>query len=262
MMIEKLMISFYNTFMKLQTILNHILHADQDFNLIKDHDVICVGVSGGKDSMVLLAALYAYSRYSKHPFSIKAIHLKLGFSEVDMSPVENWCKKSGIEYHCESTRVAEALAFYEQSEGKRSCSRCSKYKKACISEAARKYNCNKIAFAHHGDDAVETLFLNMIHGGRLATFQPKMVLERNQLTFIRPLIYCSEDEIRKVAISEHLPIVKSGCPNDGITQRTEMKNMLENLYRNYPQAKNNFYRMLWDEEHINLWHKIKNKEPE
>lgn len=240
--------------MKLQTICNRILHADEDYNLIEDNDIICVGISGGKDSIVLLAALNEYKRYSQHKFEIKGIHLDLGFNEDDMSIVENWCHEHGIEYHSESTKIAETLRHHSLKDGKISCSRCSKYKKACISEAARKYGCNKIAFAHHGDDAIETIFMNMIHGGRISTFLPKIQLEKNHFSFIRPLIYCTENEVRNAANINQLPIVKSNCPNDGTSERTEIKKMLEDIYMKYPKARLNFIKMLSDEKHLNIWH--------
>ena len=120
-------------------------------------------------------------------------------------------------------------------------------------KACKKYNCNKIAFAHHADDAIETLFMNMMHGGRLATFEPKMNLDKSGLVFIRPLIYTFESEIQKVTNQLKLPVTKNTCPNDKHTERQRIKEMLNQMYNDTPQAKNNFLKMISNREQINLW---------
>lgn len=239
-------------FMNLQEILKEIRHVDNDYHIFEDKDRIAIGLSGGKDSMVLLESLYQLSRFKDFNFEIVAIHIDLGFSKMDFSKINEYCLSRNIEVHHEPSQVYEILKHYEKN-GKLSCSRCSKYKKACIVQAALKYNCNKIAFAHHADDAIETLFMNMIHGGRIATFEPKMNLDKSGLIFIRPLIYTFESEIQKITNQLNLPVTKNTCPNDKHTERQRIKEMLNQMYLDTPQAKNNFLKMISNTKQINLW---------
>lgn len=241
--------------MKLQTILRGIRKADEDYCLIEENDKIAVGVSGGKDSMVLLTALHMYSKFSNKNFKVIGIHIQLGFPDMDFSSVDNYCKELGIEFHKIPSQVYEILKKNPDKNGKIQCSLCSKFKKATVIDAAKSFGCNKTAFGHHSNDAVETILLNMIYGGSLATFQPKMYLSNTDMIFIRPLIYCYEEDIIHAQKINEIPYVKSTCPNDGNTQRQVMKEMLEDLYQKFPMAKNNFLRMLSNVEQVSLWEK-------
>lgn len=128
-------------------------------------------------------------------------------------------------------------------------------KKAAINSVAVNLGANKVAFAHHIDDAVETLFMNMISGGRLATFKPQMYLDRADITFIRPLILVEETLISKVQREKKLPLLPYTCPNNKKTRREDMKQLLTALYTTYPSAKQNFQLMLMNENQTNLWDK-------
>lgn len=241
--------------MKLQDILRKIKKADEDYGMIADGDCIAVGVSGGKDSMVLLSALHMYSKYPDKHFRVVGIHINLGFPDMCFDEVQRFCEQNGITFHSEPSKVYEILQRNLDRHGRIRCSLCSKFKKALVIAAAKQYGCNKTAFAHHGDDAVETLFLNAIYGGRLATFKPQMFLTETQMMFIRPLIYCFEEEILHAQQLNQIPFVKSTCPNDGDTKRTEIKHMLAELYRKYPSAKGNFLYMLSNQKQVDLWQK-------
>jgi tRNA(Ile)-lysidine synthase TilS/MesJ len=248
--------------MPFKQILGAIRRADIDFNLIQDKDRVCVGVSGGKDSLLLLQALSVYrhikKRYDHASFEVVGIHLEMGFSGGDFEPIRQYEQAHQVEYHDEPTRIYDILRLYPDHHGNISCSRCSTLKKGAIVKTAQKYNCNKTAFAHHADDAVETLLLNMIYGGRIATFEPAMHLSRTEMDFIRPLVYCREEDIRNTALNElQLPIVKSGCPNDGYTKRQGMKELLNDIYIRYPEAKENFLTSLSNQEQLKLWVKGK-----
>jgi tRNA 2-thiocytidine biosynthesis protein TtcA len=241
----------------MRKVLGCIRKADRDFQLIDENDKIAVGISGGKDSIVLLYGLYLYKKLTQKKFEILAIHLKLGFEGMDMTPMEHWCEKMGIDLLQVETDVYKILKIQANAEGRLPCSLCSKFKKGYVIDEAVKNGCNKIAFAHHGDDAVETLFLNMIYGGRIATFRPKMYLTRKQVTFIRPLLYVFENDIRCAVENEQLPVVTSTCPMDKNTQREEIKLLLDQMYKLYPTAKDNFMTMLSNQKQLDLWHKNK-----
>lgn len=251
--------------MSFKQILGAIRRADLDYDLIHDGDRICIGVSGGKDSTLLLYALSVYRRiamkYDHKSFSVLGIHLEMGFPGMDFEPLRAYLKEQDIPYLDYPTRIYDILKLYPDHDGNIQCSRCSTLKKGAIVNAAIENGCNKTAFAHHADDAIETLALNMIYGGRINVFEPAMHLERKNMDFIRPLIYCAEDDIRRTAIEElHLPIVRSGCPNDGYTKRAEIKEMLSKLYRDYPQARENLLTSLSNQEQLKLWVKAAPKD--
>ncbi len=241
--------------MNVQTILRKIRRADHDYHLITDGDVIAVGVSGGKDSMVLLCALHMYSKFKDKNFKVVGIHIEMGFPNMDFAQVDQFCKTWGIELHHYPSQIYAILKRNLAKNGALQCSLCSKFKKATVITAAKELGCTKVAFGHHSDDAVETLFLNMIHGGKIATFLPKMYMSRTDTTFIRPLIYCHENDIVQAQKSNDIPFVKSTCPNDGFTQRQDIKELLQKLYVEYPMAKGNFIYMLHNKEQIALWDK-------
>ena len=242
--------------MNLQKILGDIRKADLDYGLIQDGDRIGVGVSGGKDSMVLLTALHMYSKFKGKNFKVIGIHIKLGFPNMDFQEVVSFCEKHGIESHQFDSKVYDILKMHPDKDGKIKCSLCSKFKKATVNEAAKELNCNKVAFGHHADDAIETLMMNAIYGGKISTFLPMMYLSKADITFIRPLIYSYESDILQALEINQIPFVKSTCPNDGYTQRQAMKDMLTSLYETYPMAKQNFLTMLSNEEQNELWHRI------
>ena len=241
--------------MELHTILGDIRKADQDYHLIDDGDRIAVGVSGGKDSMVLLTALHMYSKFADRNFEVVGIHIKLGFPNMDFSEVVAFCRQQGITFYQYDSQVYEILKRNPDKEGNIKCSLCSKFKKATVIDAAKKLNCTKVAFGHHSDDAVETLLMNAIHGGKLATFLPKMYMSRTDTTFIRPLVYSYESDILSALERNQIPFVKSTCPNDGYTERQAMKDMLQEFYRSYPMAQKNLIRMLYNEDQVELWHR-------
>jgi len=229
----------------IRSILGQIRKADQKFDFFHEHDRILIGVSGGKDSMVLLYALNQYRHFKCVNFDIVPVILDLGFPGFDANPIKKYVDSLGLELIViDSKDVYQILKVQQKDAPHLPCSICSRMKKAAINKAAKELGCNKVAFAHHGDDAVETLFMNEIFGGRIATFQPKMFLERAGIEFIRPLILCHENEIARAQKEEQIPAFPSHCPNDGNTMRAEMKNMLNDIYRKYPSAKDNFFLMM------------------
>ena len=232
--------------------------ADLDYGLIDDGDKIAIGISGGKDSNLLLYCLYLYrflaaNTFNKH-FDIVGIHIDLGFGEEDFKVIEDWFSDYPIDIVAEKSKIADILDIHRKN-GKIECSRCSTLKKGAVIQVAKRLDCNKVAFAHHSDDAIETLLLNMIYGGRIATFDPKMHLSNQDITFIRPFIYAFEKDIKKATREISLPSIKSGCPNDGFTKRQDIKVLLHEIYHQYPHAKENFQLSLHNTDKINLWHK-------
>ena len=238
----------------MKKILGNIRKADADFGMIKEGDKVAVGVSGGKDSMTLLYALHLYQKFAPVKFDLVGITLKLGFSGMDFNPVVEFCKAHDIEYHMVDTKVFEILQAKADKAGRLPCSLCSKFKKALLIKKAVELGCNKVSMAHHADDATETMVMNMIHNGFISTFKAKMYMDESDITFIRPLIYCYESDIIKVA-KKHVPIVPSTCPMDKHTGREDIKMMLADLYEKYPFSKANLLNSMKNVERVSLLEK-------
>ena len=229
----------------LRTILASIRKADQKFDFFHENDKILIGVSGGKDSMVLLKALSQFQHFKCVNIEIVPVILDLGFEGFDAEPIKKYVNSLGLELKVvDSKEVYQILKVQQKDAPHLPCSICSRMKKAAINKAAKELGCNKVAFAHHGDDAIETLFMNEIFGGRVASFQPKMHLDRADIEFIRPLILCHEKDIIQCQKEEKIPSFPSHCPNDGNTMRAEMKALLKGIYKKYPSAKDNFFLMM------------------
>lgn len=245
--------------MSIKRILGYIRKADQDFNLIPDGSSIAVGVSGGKDSILLLYALSLYQKFNHKHFNLIGIHIDMGFGNMDFTNVDDFCMKHHITLIHVPSDIYEILKRNPKNDGEIACSLCSKFKKASVIQAAKMHQCDTIAFAHHADDAIETLFLNMIYGGKINTFQPKMTMDDTDVLFIRPLIYATEREIERTCNLLELPIVPSTCPVDKKTQREEIKQLLFTLYRMYPMSHQNFLSMLSNQKQLALWQKEGNE---
>lgn len=238
----------------IRNILAALRKADRDYSLIDSGDKILVGLSGGKDSLSLLRALSVYGKFAGKTFDVKPVFLDLGFGNADVDGLKKYCASLGMElYVSDSTFVYDVLKTHQGKKKHIPCSICSRMKKAAMNRIAQELGYNKVAFAHHNDDAVETLFMNMIHGGRVATFEPKMYLEKAGITFIRPLIYCRESDLRGLAEEEHLPVLASKCPANGNTEREWSKEFLHSLYLAHPEARDNFRSMLFNYESFQLY---------
>lgn len=250
----------------IRAILGQIRKADQKYSFFNEKDRIMIGVSGGKDSMVLLYALNQYKNFKCVNFEIVPAILDLGFPGFDATEMVEFTAKLGLKLQVvDSKEVYQILKVQQKDAPHLPCSICSRMKKAAINNVAKELGCNKVAFAHHADDAIETLFMNQIFGGRFATFQPKMYLERSGIEFIRPLILCHEDMIKKCVKEEHIPVFPSHCPNDGNTMRAEMKDLLHQIYTKYPMAKKNYLSMLENHEkevlfYQDFYYKIERKD--
>lgn len=240
----------------IRTVLACIRKADQKYNLINHGDKIVIGLSGGKDSLALTYALTLYHKFSHTDFVIQPVILDLGFDRFDSSKLSAWCESLGLKLIVNDSKEVYKILLAAQDDHKHlPCSICSKMKKAAINKVANDLGFNKVAFAHHADDAIETLLMNEIYGGRVATFSPKMHLEKADITFIRPLSLVRESDIVRLCKEENLPVMDSICPADKHTTREDIKVLLENIYKQYPFAKENFLTMLDNYEKQDIWDK-------
>ena len=237
----------------MKMVLGCIRRACEDFDLIQDGDRIGVGVSGGKDSLLLLYALSLYRRFARQRFEVVALTLSMGLEPFDVSPIQALCDRLGVEYIVRKTEIGHII--FDVRKEKNPCSLCAKMRRGALNELAREVGCNKVALGHHRDDALETLLLCLLHEGRIHTFHPKSYLSRMDLTVIRPMVYVPEKHVIHVAKQLELPVVKSPCPANGNTQREEMKNLLDALCRRYPNARELMLSALRNQEQYGLWEK-------
>ena len=213
--------------------------ACDDYNLIDEGDRIAIGISGGKDSLTLLYALSGLRRFYPKPFEIEAISVNLGFDDLDLSPVKDLCDKLDVDLRVIDTNIYR-IVFEERKEGN-PCSLCAKMRKGALNKAIKEHGCNKVAYAHHKDDVVETLMMSLIFEGRFMTFRPLTYLDRSEISVIRPMIYVNESDVIGFRNKFDLPVVKSKCPADGYTKRQYVKELLAGLNRENPGVKDRMF---------------------
>lgn len=225
--------------MKLQQLLSYTRKAVDDYQMIQPHDKIALGISGGKDSLTLLYALKHLQRFYPVPFTLRAITVHLGFEKFDLSPIKSLCQELNVPYDIVQTDIAQ-IVFQEKKEVS-PCSLCAKMRKGALNDTIKALGCNKVAYAHHKDDIVETMLLSLIYEGRFHSFSPVTYLDRMDLTLIRPLMYVPEAEIIGFQNKYQLPTVKNPCPQDGITKREYVKQLLRQLNLENPGVKNRMF---------------------
>ncbi len=240
----------------IRTVLACIRKADQRYNLINHGDKIMIGLSGGKDSVALTYALSLYQKFSHTDFVIQPVMLDLGFPGFNPYEMNKFCESLGLKLLVvDNTEVYRILQIQQKDKEHLPCSICSRMKKASMNKVAKELGFNKVSFAHHADDAIETYMMNTLFGGRVASFSPKMHLERADITFIRPLIHVRESDIIKLVKEENLPVLASGCPANMHTRREDMKLLLKDIYKKWPIAKDNLLTMLSNYEKEDIWGK-------
>ena len=221
-------------------LLSYVRRCVEDYDIIKPGDRIAVGVSGGKDSITLLAGLAGLRTFYPVPFTVEAFTLDMGHVDggegMDFTPVAEFCKELDVPYTILPSEIHHII--FDLRKEKNPCSMCAKMRRGALHNALMDHGIHKIALGHHFDDAVETFFLSLFYEGRLSCFQPVTYLDRMGITQIRPLLYCGEGMVRGAAKRHNLPIVHNPCPADGNTRRQEVKELVAELSKTYPNLKN------------------------
>lgn len=225
--------------MTLQKVMSQVRRALDDYHMITDNDRIAVGISGGKDSLTLLLALHGLMRFYPKPFTLHAVTVDLGFDNLDLDKIQELCNKIEIPYTIVKTQIAEIV--FEGHREENPCSLCAKLRKGAFNNAIKKEGCNKIAYAHHRDDMIATMFLSLLYEGRFQALEPVTYLEKSGLTMIRPLLYMRESDVVGFTNKAALPVVKSPCPADGKTRRKYVEELLRRIDRETPGAKNRIF---------------------
>ena len=222
----------------MQHLMGMVRRCVDDYQMIEAGDKIAVGVSGGKDSLALLALMAGLQKYYPKPFSLAAITIDMGMG-MDFGPVEEFCKSLQVPFTCVRTEIGPLI--FDVRKEKNPCSMCAKMRRGALNDALKQLGFNKIALGHHYDDAVETFLLSLFYEGRLSCFQPVTYLSRMDVTQIRPMLYIGEKAVESFTRRQNLPVVENRCPADKSTKRQEVKDLLAVLQKQYPDLKTKIF---------------------
>lgn len=241
--------------MPMQKLLSKTRQAIKDFDMIQNNDKIAVGLSGGKDSLTLLSILKNYQKFSPQNFELIAITLNPG--GVDNSPLYTFCEELDVPFYEIQTDIKEIV--FDIRKEKNPCSLCAKLRRGALNDNAKKLGCNKVALGHHKDDAVETFLMSMFYEGRINCFSPKTYLDRQDLTIIRPMVYVDEYMTKKATKIYNYPVIENPCPANGNTKREDIKNLVSDLGKTFPDIKRNIFGALNNSDKLFIWDKEKIK---
>jgi tRNA(Ile)-lysidine synthase TilS/MesJ len=213
--------------------------AVTDYDMISHGDRIAVGVSGGKDSQLLLIALSELRKFLPVKFELIGITVALGFESFDVNRLLKFYNSLDVDYHIEDTQISRVV--FDVRKEKNPCSLCANMKRGAFYQAAKSLGCNKAAFAHHMDDVIETLIMSLLYEGRIHTFSPVTYLDRRDITLIRPMIYTEEKMVSTCVKVLGLEPIKSGCPVDGNTKRQNVKELITLLMKENRHLKANLF---------------------
>lgn len=221
--------------MKLQRLLSLTRQAADRYHMIQPGDRIALGLSGGKDSLTLLYALANLRRFYPSPFSMCAITVDLGLGNLDLEPVKRLCEDLEVPLEIVPTEIGTIL--FDIRKESNPCSLCAKMRKGALNARALEMGCNKIAYAHHRDDLIETALMSLLYEGHFYAFSPVTKLDRTGLWVIRPLLFVSEADVKGFANRYQLPVCKNPCPMDGHTKREYVKHLIHQIQKDNPSAK-------------------------
>ena len=203
--------------------------ALSQWQMINEGDNVLAGLSGGKDSLLLLHALHEFSRRSPVKFSVAALTVRL--SGMNTQPLKDYCDFKGIKY---IEIEHDIIGIIQARQEKSPCSFCANMRRGILSSWASQNNYGKLALGHTLDDAVETFFMNMFNSGRAKSFKPKALMSRTGVTVIRPLVLSTEQAIIDEVKRLNLPVISSPCPFNGKTERQRIREYIAELRKTIP----------------------------
>ena len=222
----------------MQKLIGLVRRCVQDYHMINEGDRIGVGVSGGKDSVALLAFLAELRKYNDKKFDVEAITIDMGLG-MDYTPVKELCDRLDVKYNLIHTEIGPII--FEHRKEKNPCSMCAKMRRGALNQAILERGMNKLALGHHYDDAVETFMMSLIYEGRISCFQPVTDLDRTGIIQIRPMLYIHEKSIDGFISRNDLPVISNRCPVDKYTKREEIKQLVYDLSATYPDLKERIF---------------------
>ena len=220
----------------MQKLMGLVRRCVEDYQMIAPGERLAVGVSGGKDSLVLLQLLAGLRQYSD--FELEAITVDMGLG-MDYSGVQKFCDNLQVPYTIVNTQIAPII--FDHRKEKNPCSMCAKMRRGALNQAILERGIRKIALGHHYDDAVETFLMSLIYEGRISCFQPVTDLDRTGVIQIRSMLYIHEKTVDNFATRMGLPVVENRCPVDKTTKREEIKRLVFELSNTYPDLKERIF---------------------
>lgn len=236
-----------------QEIIRGMRKAIVEFDLIEEGDHILVGLSGGKDSSLMLLALSEVVRHLPYPVELAGMHIDLGFKPqdaVDYGALEKLCNEAEVPFLMMRQEMSDDI-LHNPSQSP--CARCAYWRRGLIHNYAREKGFNKVAFAHHLDDAVETFLMGLLYSGQLGTFAPRTFLDRTEITVVRPMVYLREKQIRGAVNKLNLELMPSPCPLDGFTKRTFVKELIQDLCKDNPLVFDHLVSAMREGKNLQLW---------
>lgn len=221
----------------MRKILSKTTKAIKEYNLINDGDTVAVGLSGGKDSLLLLCALREFQKTKMINFNLCAITIDFGRNDMDYSVLRDFCQKLEVPYYLEPSQIYDVV--FNIRKEKNPCSLCAKMRRGALCDSAKKHGANIVALGHHCDDMVETFMLSLLYEGRISTFSPKSFMSRAGVTVIRPFIYVNEAEVKSQTQKLNLPVVFNPCPANKHTKRQYVKELIDQITHEVPCAQDN-----------------------
>ncbi|NHM27541.1 tRNA 2-thiocytidine biosynthesis protein TtcA [Desulfofundulus sp. TPOSR] len=231
-------------------VVTRVKRAIVDYGMIADGDRVAVGLSGGKDSSVLLHILNLVRRVAPIKFSLHGIYVDPGW-DMEVNVLREFCEHEGVPFYYKPTNIAEVV--FDIRQEKNPCALCANLRRGALNNTARDLGCNKVALGHHLDDVIETFFMSLFYTGQFRTFSPITYLSRSDVTMIRPLIYLTQEHVREMARQKNLPVLENPCPVNGKTKRQEMREFVANLLIRYPELHLRFLNALKTADLRNLW---------
>jgi tRNA 2-thiocytidine biosynthesis protein TtcA len=218
-------------------LLRKVGRAIREYAMIQDGDRILVAMSGGKDSYGLLSILDLLKIRAPVGFELIPWHLDQVQPGYDGAPLVRWLEQRGGEFHI-ARQDTYSVVIDKIQEGATYCSLCSRLRRGILYNAAVALNCNKIALGHHGDDAVETLMLNLMFTGQLKAMPPWLRSDDGRNTIIRPLMLCYEKELVEYAREQAFPILPCNlCGSQAGLKRQAIKALIDSLEEQYPKCR-------------------------
>ena len=239
----------------MKQVLGCIRRADEKYDLIHDGDNICVGVSGGKDSLLLMYGLKLYQMFSKKKYGLCAVMLDLGIVEQDTSGIEAFAREHDIDFEVRPTDIGDVV--FNIRKEKNPCAMCAKMRRGALNDIAVSKGCNIVALGHNREDVLETFLLSLFFEARLNTFAPVTYLGRTGITVIRPLVFFPEKDAVAAARRLNLPVIPANCPVAGSTKREDMRLLLRDFRKIVPDVEKRLMKAIVDTHKYGMWDRMK-----
>ena len=217
--------------------------AIHQYDMIVHGDRIVVGLSGGKDSLTLLWMLAERRARAPIDYEIFPVYIDPGFSGGYGEPLSRFVREAlGFDLRVEATDFG--VVAHGEANRENPCFLCARRRRRRLFEIADGLGCGKVALGHHKDDLIETFFINILYAGEVSTMLPAQSFFKGRFTVIRPLAFCDEDAIKRFARGEGFPAFQNPCPSADVSKRSEIKAMLNGLYRRNRKIKGNIFRAM------------------